>query len=345
MLLAGFGVAVAALIRPEAPILGIAMVVALWVDHIRRRSVPRAWSSSWRLATALALGFAALYLPYLAWRILYFGHMVPNTVLCKAMYAGDPWQLLLESAPVLLVVFALALPGVRRWMRPENLVGIATAVLYCLVLYDVDPTVGYLSRHFMLAFALLLVPATCGLHSFFRRVRTGADSKLSLHLVLSLKTLLTAVLVVGGANERLASFAAKYAARAMSRRELADWLSQTLRPGQTYVQGDVGLTGYLTTCLHVSDAYCLNNSAMTRAPSSGSKQRFAKDVIRDKPEVVIVASKSPDQMVPRSSTFRYILSDPGFARLYQHVKTFAPARDEFNYWAYLRRDLMPSSNN
>lgn len=329
MFVAGFIVALASLTRPEAPLIGIAMLIGL-LAHASR-------GSRFKLAAALAVGFTLLYVPYFAWRTTYFGHLLPNTVACKAAYDGNPWQLILESSPLLGVVVAASIPARHRWRAPENLVCYCLAALYIIALYGVDPTVGYLSRHFMAALALLTIPATAGLHRLAKLSTDRPRPARALILVLAVKTTFAAVLVLSGMRDHLATYAAKYAARAESRQALAQWLNGRLAPGQSYVHGDVGLAGYLTGDLQIIDAYCLNNPEMTAGPMDAASERLVARVIETQPMAVVVASKSPHTMAPRSSKFRDIMRHPTFERRYRHAKTFATRDDDFNYWVYLRR--------
>ncbi|HMQ33954.1 MAG TPA: hypothetical protein PKD53_24695 [Chloroflexaceae bacterium] len=127
LLLAGLLLALAALTRPEG-----AMVFALTAAHLALRASAggdlRAWagrlvglalrpSPLWLLAGA----FLAVYLPYFAWRLWYYGDLLPNTFYAKtggglsqvlrgAAYAGS--FALTLGGPLLLVALA---PWARGW--------------------------------------------------------------------------------------------------------------------------------------------------------------------------------------------------------------------------------------
>ncbi len=103
--------ALAALTRPEGAfffLLALAEEVPAWV---RRRALPR-WGWQWMGA------FAGLFGPYLAWRWVYYGYLLPNTVYVKAW--GLHPRAFLEGTYYLYqlatmhggLAFALGLPAV-----------------------------------------------------------------------------------------------------------------------------------------------------------------------------------------------------------------------------------------
>lgn len=70
--------------RPDAALL----VGVAWLDVVRRtRSRGRGASISWRAAWCMGMGFAAVFLPYWAWRYHYYGYLLPNTFYAKVGFA------------------------------------------------------------------------------------------------------------------------------------------------------------------------------------------------------------------------------------------------------------------
>ncbi len=343
LVLAGALVALAGIVRPDGPVVGLAFALVLavtWARRLRvavrdrRRAVVAAAAAQ---AGALALGFVALYAPALVFRVHTFGHLVPNSVLCKAVAGGAPGRLVLEAAPLLGLCLWLARPLGRGLLAPIHLTPIATAGLYAVALFDASTSVGYLARHFLAPFALLTVPAAAGLAARLDRRGVPRRPGPRLAAVLAIKTALFGLLAVAGVRGVLREQAQAYARRQQARTEVAAWLRAHLAPGATYLVGDVGKMGYDTPDLRVLDAYCLNSPEMTSPAIGLSQARFADLVLARAPEAIVVSSRRPDRLVPRSGVYRQILARPAFARRYELRRIFGAAGDTFHYFVYLRR--------
>lgn len=317
MILAGFLVAIAGLLRPDGPVIGVAFVLVLLV-------APRRNAKSGLL---LALGFLPLYAPYFAWRLAYYGYLLPNSVACKSSHAGSPWSLIFDYLPVGAILIAIAIKGWRRWSDPAILSCFAINALYMFVLYGADTAIGYGIRHFMTAFALLTIPAAVGVDSLFKR---GLLPAVGLH------TVLVGALVLTNLEETLEAQARGYADRGGRRAAVARWLRATLPPGSRYVMGDVGVSGYLTPELAIVDAYCINNEAMGRATRNRRNAALVEAVLADPPAAIVVSTKSSEALVSRSEAFTMLLEHREIARRYDHVATFGSDGDEFNYWIFER---------
>jgi len=111
---AGVVFGAAALTRPDGVI--FAAVAAVWVIAVERSSL----ASAARASVVLVFGFLVLWLPFMMWRIGYYGEVFPNTYYAKSAYLswfsqGVPYVLLffskywvlLTAIPVLIVVNGL----------------------------------------------------------------------------------------------------------------------------------------------------------------------------------------------------------------------------------------------
>lgn len=135
---AGLLLGAGALCRPEGHAVVMFAAAAGIADAVRQRRVPRPW-----LICAAIL--AALLVPYHAWRLLYFGHWLPNTYLAKASAGSEVWKQGLMFAKELLGfqanpgIFALAVVslalGWRRW--PARLLAAALAGFFVLYLVKI----------------------------------------------------------------------------------------------------------------------------------------------------------------------------------------------------------------
>ena len=329
VLVAGLG-----LLRPEGPLVGVVLGVMTLLGlglALRRGAHERARAHA-DLAGGMLAGFVVPYVPYLVWRVHHFGYWLPNAAACKASHPGSPWLLIFEYTPVLVLAVATLTWAGRKLSRPANLACLGINGAYLVLLYGVDTTIAYGLRHFMAAFALVLVPVAVGAADIARR-RVGATSRGWVGMI-ALHTILWSVVSLGDVDTHLRRFADGYAQRARTREEVAGWLSRTLPAHGRYLMGDVGLTGYRTPELNLVDAYCLNNEHMGRAPEGQEAQALLQQVRAAPPAVLVVSSKSARTLRSRSESFTYILDDPELGPQYELVRTFGDDRDAFNYWIF-----------
>lgn len=335
--LAGLLGFIAALVRPEGPLVVVAMVATIGAGAIRamrRGDTTSHAAARTHLGAArhLLVAFAVPFAIYLAWRLGHFGHVLPNPVRCKAAYAGSPWALLLPFAPLAVLTLGLAAPAWRSWARPPMLVCTGLALAYAVVLFGVDPTIAYGNRHFLAADALLGIPAAIGVHHLGRT----HGRRTEVRLVAGLTILVTAAWLAFGVVDRLAREAARYAARTAARAEVAAHLRTRLGAGDTIALGDVGVIGDALPDVAILDVYCLNNPAMTRAPLKGSAAAVAASVLAAEPAAIVVSSRSAETCAPRAKVFRLVLEAEAFAA-YELTAVFGADADEFHYWIYERR--------
>jgi hypothetical protein len=335
--LAGLLGFIAALVRPEGPLVVIAMVTTIGAGAIR--SMMRASPTSRGIGRAhldaarhLLVAFAVPFAIYLAWRLGHFGHLLPNPVRCKSAYAGSPWALLLPFAPLAALTLGLAAPAWRSWTRPPMLMCTVLALAYAVVLFGVDPTIAYGNRHFLAADALLGIPAAMGVHHLGR----AHGRRTEVRIVVGLTVVVTAAWLAFGVVDRLAREAAAYAARSAARAEVAAHLRSRLGPGDTIALGDVGVIGDALPDVAILDVYCINNPAMTRAPLKGSASAVAEAMLAAEPAAIVVSSRSAETCAPRAKVFRLALEAEAFAA-YELTAVFGADADDFHYWIYERR--------
>jgi len=110
----GLVAGLAALTRPEGAL--FAPVLAGYLAWTRR---PR-----WRAIAAFALAFAMVFLPFLLWRIAYYGDFLPNTFYAKSAWL--PWwsqgwiYLRLYAKQYGVILAGLPLAAVALWVRRRS---------------------------------------------------------------------------------------------------------------------------------------------------------------------------------------------------------------------------------
>jgi hypothetical protein len=166
---------VAALARPEGPVVCVVLGLTALVDsavrglRARRRGdrVARDDAGKALLVTTRAFAFAFVipYAIYFLWRFVHFGRLVPNTIYCKSHFSetGDPWTLIQDFWKQGKVFILLALVQDPRKLGARALPLFLLPVAYVAILHGADPMVGQFSRHFLAAIALLVVASSMGL--------------------------------------------------------------------------------------------------------------------------------------------------------------------------------------
>jgi putative effector of murein hydrolase LrgA (UPF0299 family) len=347
----GFLIFLAALTRPEGPVIWIALMIPLVVDSTRARHpvspISRAQTRAdefFRNAGAVivpALSFAIPYGVYFFWRLFYFQRFFPNSVYCKSNFQDDPFRLVISFVGFSWPIIFLALVSSwRRWDVRHQAIGLIL-LFYLVIHFKVDPIVSDHNRHFLTVYALLLVPAGAGILRMvqFKRIRTGRRMA-ELAIVISL------VAVTGFLSINLGKIVSRdalhYAGRMKAREGLGEWLNRRLTPGESFVIGDAGLVSFLVDA-RVIDAYCLNSPEMTRPPINRAPKMFVEMIFRLRPEAIVVSSERKDEMKPHTyfGVFPLIVAHPSLEKEYQNVRTFGAPGDFIQYIVFIRKDRIP----
>jgi arabinofuranosyltransferase len=132
--LLGFTVALAVLSRPEGGLLAIAcgVAVCIWL-YIARHGI---WSKLWHYCAAVAL----LVLPWVLWKLSYYGHLLPNTFYIKTQ--SGSWATGWQYCLTFLVVTGAWIPEVvirttqviRRWQFDVFMI-VTGGLAGCFLLY------------------------------------------------------------------------------------------------------------------------------------------------------------------------------------------------------------------
>ncbi len=129
--LAGLLVALATMTRPDGVVVGV--VVGVWL--LARAGRDRRW----RAPLLYAAGALLLAAPWTAWRVAYYGHLMPNAIAAKS---GAPASWLLESGADYLAAFALAagalmvvVPVAVFALGTQQTLGMPTLIMVLAVVY------------------------------------------------------------------------------------------------------------------------------------------------------------------------------------------------------------------
>jgi hypothetical protein len=330
----------AALARPEGPVLLLLLVALVGIVEIQRmRSLPAGQRSTWRRETVVSLSclilpFALVYVPYFWWRVVYFGRLLPNPVYCKANYAGDPWNLNRDFLTAFWPYILLALIPLIKRRTPRYLLLLAAPAVYCLILYGADPVIGHLNRHFLAALAPLLVAAAIGfvqiVDLLLPRGRSWAADGLAAGFVVAI-TFLPLIQL----ETWFHVIAGKYADRNEVRTELALELRSRLESEDWFVIGDAGVIPYVAGGKSF-DVFCLNSREFTGPEIDYSAEAFTEMIFEREPRFFVFHSRRPDRLVPVGEVFNALAAHEDFETEYSQQKVYDVPRDFYWFFVYER---------
>jgi hypothetical protein len=266
--------------------------------------------------------FGATYGAYFAWRIGWFGHALPASVLYKAD-ADQPGILLQEFAYQTLPVLVLAgLAPFARLGRTAVLLS-AIVVAHAAILYDAARSVADLHRFFLPIYPCVIVLAALAIeHRVLSVRRFGpalAAGAASLALCWQLGHPVSGLSAARARSERLAE-------RLRVRVTVAEVVLREADPGAAVATGDVGALGYLLDApLH--DLFGLNSEEFAR-DFRRERRPFVRRVMERRPPVLALVSRDPERFDPRWATDGYALGAPG-------------ATGEYGLWVRVRSRAEP----
>ncbi len=242
---------------------------------------------SWPLISLLCFGLP--YFCYIAWRLFYFGHLLPNSYLCKAFVPGQTGIVDLDYLQVIIVLIVCALP---YWLLAKrdcrHVLLWLPSVIYAVLLLQADPILAHRLRLFLTPFALFSLLPVLGIVEFLKYIKF---SQWDLKLVTSCLIIIVTFLFIPGNNLNLLhTYASDYQGRNENRLAIANLLNSEAARGATVLLGDCGIIPfYSRSDIRFIDSQCLNNAPMTQKPYYGDVKSYAYAMqTQIKPDWVIV---------------------------------------------------------
>jgi arabinofuranosyltransferase len=284
----GLGVALAAIVLAEAPGL---------VRRAGRRSAAQ------RLALAAGLPLVSEGVLEAA-RLAIYGHLLPNPVLYKSgrgMTTAVAERFIDQAAPLLgfAACGLLAARGRQRVLAVPPLIYAAGSV-------GMLDSVNTFSRLLLPAWPALALLAGIAIATVHRRLpRSGTAVAAGLAALLVVPAVATADMV--------RRFGQEYTACAQDARvEAATWLRANTPPGTVYSISDAGLLPHRAGPRVAVDQLRLNEAQFQRTGRLPLPQEIAL-VYDARPEVLVLASTTPDRFTGRYAADRTMRRDARFA--------------------------------
>jgi arabinofuranosyltransferase len=272
-------------LRPEG-LAAVAVLVALSEGPGLLRRATRAAA----LRRLLVLGGVPVASQVLveAFRLGVYGHLLPNSVIYKAGH-GEPFEVAEKFLAQGIVVLLPAVVGLALATGRRRLLAVPP-VVYLLGSIGMADSVNGFSRFFMPVWPLVTLLAGLGVAGLLGRAG-GRRRAIAVGAVVAAAGAALLTLPPGDLRSAKA-FAQDYQdCRTNPREELAAWLRATPE-GTRYAISDAGLVparGKRTAY----DSFTLNE-ALIQERGRLTAQEQAEEVFRRSPDVVVVASSSPD---------------------------------------------------
>jgi hypothetical protein len=276
-------------------------------------------------------GFTLTYALYTAFRVVHFGHLLPDSASHKLgdAFAQVPLEFLRECP--LLVLAALACPFRRLGTRGAVL-GLVV-VVHLVGFAFVHPSVSYFHRFLLPVFPFVTLLAIEGL---VRIAAPGARARAASGLLL-FAIVAWFIVAPWGGWPKVSKSADRLHERIVSRIAVAKSLRSCLEADAVVAIGDVGVVSFVLPN-PVRDSFGLNDPELRSLPA---KDR-ADSLVSQGPEAIVLVSR--DTSAPhryRYASDRAIAESDGLRNGYRPLVTIASAVERYHYLVFVRRDLPP----
>ena len=286
-------------LRPEGLVVAGAVVLAseaagLWRRSSRAATVRRlAWLAGLPLLSQVLLELV---------RLGVYGHLLPNSVLYKSG-TGELTAVAAGFVEQSALVLALALAGAVVARGRSRLLLVPFLVYLAGSLGTLDSANGW-SRFFQPVWPQVALLAGV----LLARVGVRREGTAALTAV----TALASLLVLPGNLEQVDESQARYTTcRVGARAEVARWLVRETPPTTTFSVSDAGLLPARAGGRTAHDAFLLNDPLLQRTGPLPPGERAA--IVHDRrPDVVVLASREPDRLVPAYPTDAALAEHPAF---------------------------------
>ena len=322
------GLTLLALTRFEGAVWAFIIVVfvacALWNENRTRLSNTTLTS----IFLIFVLFFVLPYSLYFSWRFFYFGHLLPNSYICKAMASGFQFELIIVYLSIAFPCIMIGLPYFFAGKDCRKILFWLPSLIYALLLYHASPNIAYYNRLFLPAFGVLSVLPVLGIQEFFSYFHLKATSSAIASTLFIL--LFTQVFIPGSRISVIDTAIKHYQQRSAMRHQIALQLSHKVAKGGRVVLADTGIIPfYARNDIQFIDSLCLNNGEMAAIKLNHSGASYANQLKQSiKPEWII------DTYYPKlrhGNTLNDELQADGFYNQYKLIKTYQSHRFSYQH--------------
>ena len=293
----------------------LCFILAHYKEKRPSRKILRKQFICWFMITIFC--FVLPYCLYFIWRLLYFGHLIPNTYQCKSSISGQAFVIDYDYFLIIGPLLILALPYLiyakdcRHWLLW------LPSLLYAVMLWQADPVIAEYLRFFLAPYAFFCILPVLGVYQFLSWFQLKIDAKLTTVLILIIATYW---FIPGNDFTFLRKRVAHYQERTQNRVVIAQLLNEKAASGDKILITDCGLIPFLINKdMRFIDTQCLNNPFITQRPYKGHGALYAEHLMKDiKPEWILMNYYPPIQ---HGDYLTEVIRTKGFLNDYQQVTT------------------------
>jgi hypothetical protein len=339
----GFVFVLVALVRPEGPLFfAVAFLVlgasTLAGDGTFEERLRDAFRRYW----PAALIFIGCYAAYFAWRMNYFGYLLPNSVYYKEdAVEKETWRLLEEFGRQNWVMLTLLVLVPFRRLGARGFIPLGLLTAYAVILYDVTPSVAYYHRFFLPVVPFIIFLAVTAIDGVCERQSSERAKSVAAWLLAGI--LMSWSLF----NPKTGPLAVQYNTNHMLERikmraRTADYLQAGFDEDAVIVACDVGIIGYLLPN-PILDGFGLNSESYVHL-FDRQRRVYAFAIAKEEPEAVVLTSRKQDEFDARYATDGYFHWALGAVGGYTPIHSVPTARPDYGYWIFARQELAPWSS-
>ncbi len=316
--------------RPEGPIFAVAVLGPAALFALRERNLkPLMRHLPWFAVYVVFFG------SYFAMRYAYFGHLFSNSTYYKSGFDG-------EDLVVHKFIIQAALPLFLMLFAPYGKLGrlgitlLAAVAAYLVGFYQVAPSVFQLHRFLLPIVPPVFILAVAALYSF----RGSGASKLRTIFAVTLAAGLVLFDLghpdcgVAKAREKIERLNGRMEIRA----EVAATIQNMFPSTYPIAIGDCGAVGFILKN-PILDIFGLNSEEFIHKYKR-KRKKYAKKLLDRNPAAVVMVSKSRNKFIPRNYSDKRVYKIRNFDDRYQHIYVFDSKWEKFNYFLFVRRDLV-----
>ncbi len=334
-------IAITALIRPEGFILmglSLGYKIFQWRLVGRNGETKEAGNNYSKKLLLWVIPLVIILLPYLWWKVSYYGNLFPNSFYYKKSWGGG-MDYILNFFYSFFIYILMALHFIWRTGKliresseskqlfyASTFLGLAIFVVL-LPLLSIKPVMG---EHFR--FLLPAIPFICVLCGGWLNQHRSYWTTRKITVLLVLVLLVAYPFYSYPSTKKDALDYAKNEDRFIN--DLVLWLAQSFPPETTVAMADVGAIAYLSE-MRIIDYEGLNDPVLSHGWNS--TYFWSKN-----PGVIVISSKSSQELQMFTPNMLHIYSEPLFQNYTLVRKTeFSSA---FYHWVYLKNSLIPKKS-
>lgn len=221
------------------------------------------------------LCFILPYSIYFGWRLIYFGHLLPNSYRCKTIISSHSFHLVYDYLYLIFPCLILSLPYLLARKDCRHLLLWLPSLLYCLLLCRADPVIAYYNRLFLAAFSVFSLLPVLGVKEFLSNFHFSAKNNTLLCMLIIV--LFTHLFIPAGKIVDIDTEVKHYQQRSAIRMEVAEFLNRHTAPNAKILLADCGIIPFFARKdLQFIDSQCLTNAEMTSTKINLSLPLYAQ---------------------------------------------------------------------